>query len=139
MGISLVSSTMTPSANSISIYKAQSKDIELDITKPSQDIDGNPIDVPFDLTGCTLVFQVRAQPGDAKLLISKTSASSAQILFQTPYTIGKAYIYIDFTDTKFMEPGKYYFDVWVIRPNTKRYPVIENSEFIIKQPVSRID
>ena len=139
MGISLVSSTMSPAPNLVELYKGQDKDIELILTETAFDVDKNPIDVPFDLTGCTLYFQVRSSGESTIIVIGKKSTDITQILIETPPVCGKAIIHISHADTEYLEPGKYLFDVWVKRVDGKRYPVVELSEFVIKLPITIID
>lgn len=139
MGISILQSTMSRSPNAIEIYKGASKDIELDIKQPGEDVDGNPLDDAFDLTDCTVYFCVRKELDHPKALITKTSVLNSEIDLILPLIAGKAIIFISYNDTKLMTPGVYYFDVWVKKPDGKRFPVVEPSEFIILPAVTYID
>lgn len=136
MGISIVKSNMSQSPNLIEVYRGASKEIELDIKKPGTDVDGNPIDEPFDLTGCTVYFSVRKEVTSPKVLIVKSSVLDTEITLSLPLTDGKATIILDYLDTKLMEPGKYVFDVWVKKSDGKRFPVVEPSEFVILPAVT---
>lgn len=138
MGLSIQNSNMSESPNLIEVYKGASKEIELEIKKPDEDVDGNSIESDFDLTGCTLYFSVRKSLNDPRSLIGKTSDDSDQIEILEPLVEGGAIIYLDYTDTNLMEPGKYFFDVWVKKPDGKRFPVIEPSEFVILPAVTVI-
>lgn len=139
MGISYVQSTMSKSPNVIEVYRGASKDVEINIKKPGVDIDGNKLDEPFNLTDCTLYFSVRKEVGHHKVLIYKTSDTTSEIELIAPLTNGKAMIYLSYLDTKFMEAGRYYFDVWVKKLDGKRFPVVEPSEFIVLPAVTFLD
>ncbi len=139
MGISIPQSTMSKSANALEVYRGQSRDVELITTAPVVDVDGNPKAVPFDLTGCILYFTVKLTGNSSKTLISKNSTDSSQILIETPAKLGKAIIYLLPADTKYLEPDKYQFDVWVRQPTGEVYPVVEVSEFVVLQPITMVD
>ncbi len=131
MGINILQSTMSPNANTILVYKGASKDVDLKIVKDIKDPNGNPFEVPFDLTGCSLFFTVRKTLQDPKYIIYKTTNDSSQIAVSNDPTTGDAIVFIGFIDTELLEPGLYYFDVWVQEPSGKRYPVVEPSEFMV--------
>ena len=138
MGISIDKSSLTSSPNIIELYKGQSKDIPMLVTKPALDTEGNLIDIPFNLDGCTLFFSVRLDEDSPDILISKVSTDPEQIQILTPFEDGKSVIFISYQDTLYMEPGRYRFDVWVELPNDKRFPVVEPSDFVVKKSITRI-
>lgn len=137
MGISLSKSTISPTPNAIEVYKGASKDVALAITRTVDDVNGKAEDIPFDLTGCTLTFSLRTNAASPELILSKVSTDPTQIAIDADLLKGLATIFIDFTDTKDMEPGSYQFDVWVDEPSGKRYPVVEPAEFKIKPAITR--
>jgi hypothetical protein len=138
MGLTISQSTMSASPNSLEIYRGQSKEVELKITKKDKDVDGNDIEVPLPLDGCTIYFSVVKTLNDNKILISKSSVDVDQISITMPYSDGKAVIYIEHTDTLYLAPGKYFFDVWVKKPDGKRFPVVSPSEFVILPAITLV-
>ena len=131
MSISASGSNITKSSNSIELFRGQSKDLELTITQVE---DGE--ESALDLTGSTVYFTLKKKPGDAVALVSKTSASALDIEILSPAEDGIAKIYINPLDTSGLEADKYFFDVWVKLSSGKRFPVIEVSDFIIKEPIT---
>jgi hypothetical protein len=139
MALTAVNSKITKSGNAIEIYKGQSKDIEVDLTQPGIDPRTNlPADVSVDLAGAVMYCSVRSEPGNPILLIKKVSTDVTQISFTAPTTSGVAVIHFGPLDTYKLEADTYVFDVWVVLSGGKTYPVIEVSEFIVKQPVTII-
>jgi len=47
-------------------------------------------------------------------------------------------VYLNPEDTSLLNAQIYYFDVWVKLSGGKRYPVIEPSEFVVKEPLTVI-
>lgn len=139
MALTKVASTLTKSSNAIEIYKGQSKDLQVTILESGLlPRTGLPGDVPVDLTGADIYFSVRHRPGDPTLLISKNSEDDTQITIETPAICGICTIHLDPTDTYKLEADHYVFDVWAVLSSGKTYPVIEVSEFIVKEPVTVI-
>lgn len=128
MGQRLVSSNITPSANTVQIYRGQSKTLEVVVKDDSCN--------PVDLTGATVFFSVKMNSTDPTALITKSSTDSTQILILTPTINGIAQIFIKPLDTQYLEIDTYIFDVWVQLPSGNRYPVIPISEFIIQAGVT---
>lgn len=137
MAISNSSSNISKSSSSIEVYQGESKDMELEIVQEVDDVDGNPEEVPVDLTGAKVCFTVRKSVGDSEVKIFKDSTNVLDIEILTPATEGFATIYLTSDDTLLLDPGKYVFDVWVTLSSGKRLPVIEVSDFIVKEPVTK--
>ena len=139
-GLTQSSSTMSKSANSLEVYRGQSDSLQIGIVRDEEDPNCKckPSEVAQDLTGATVYFTVRLRIGDTETVIKKTSVNILEIQIQTPATNGIATIYINPEDTSLLNSGTYYFDVWVKLAGGKQYPVIEPSEFIIKEPVTVI-
>lgn len=85
----------------------------------------------YDLTGKTVTLTVKRSsqqvvppPGFAKAFIQDTRIKS-----RTSATIVPA-------DSKFMEPARYVYDVWVIASPTSRDVVIPLSPFVIEAAVT---
>ena len=128
MAISIVSSNINKSANTIEIYRGQSKTFEVTIVDDS----GNPA----DLLGATLYFSVKRDLYDQTPIIRKTTATSLEAEILIPTTQGKARFYLVPTDTIVSDVGKYIFDIWVRLASGRVYPVVEPSEFNIKAGVT---
>lgn len=139
-GITSASSTMTKSANTLEVYKGQSENLEISIVSDGEDPNCRckPCEVPQDLTGAVIYFTVRSAIGDPEALISKSSTNALEIQIGAPPTDGIATIYLNPEDTSLLKAMTYYFDVWVKLPGNKRYPVIEPSEFIVKEALTVI-
>lgn len=139
MALTKVASTLTKSSNAVEVYKGQSKDLQIKIVEDGVDpVSGKPGDVPVPLTGATVYCSVRTRPGNPELLISKVSTDSTQITIETPAINGICTIHLIPTDTYKLDADTYVFDVWVVLSGGKTYPVIEVTEFIVKEPVTVI-
>jgi hypothetical protein len=138
MSISGLSSNITSSSNSIELYQSESKDLDLLIVKEVKDINGVQIEEPVDLAGVIIYFSVRTKASSPELLIGKDSTNILAIEILAPTTSGMAIIHLFSDDTKHMAPGDYVFDVWVILTNGKKVPVVEISEFTVKEAVTKI-
>jgi hypothetical protein len=138
MGVSFVKSTMSPSPNSISLYKAQTKIVQLNITELTADVDGNLVPTPFNLTGCSLYLTVRTNGDSPRVTIAKSTANSAQISITSPPTLGQAVITFVPIDTQFLICDKYQYDVWVVTSSNQQFPVIEVSDFIVQIPITQL-
>jgi len=137
MAISGSSSNITSSSSSIELYQGESKDLELEIVEEVKQTDGTLAEEPVNLTGAKVCFTVRKAVGDPEVKIAKDSLSALEIEILTPATDGLATIHILTDDTSLLSPGKYVFDVWVVLSSGKKVPVIEVSEFIVKEPVTK--
>ena len=137
MSISGSSSNISKSSSSIEVYQGESKDLELEIVQEVDQVDGTTSDEPVDLTGGKVCFTVKKDIDDPGAKITKTSDNALEIEILTPAEDGKATIHLVSDDTINCEPGKYFFDVWVVLSSGKKVPVIEVSEFIIKRPITR--
>jgi len=138
MSISSVSSNITKSSNSIEVFQGESLDLELEVTTIVTATDGTESEQPVNLTGSTVYFCVRRSTGDPELLIDKDSGSALEIEILTPATDGLALIHLVPDDTKNLPAGEYVFDVWVVLSSGKQVPVVEVSEFKVKEPVCRL-
>jgi hypothetical protein len=136
MALSSVASTISKSANAIEVWRGQSKDIELTITQEVIE-NSETVTRPLPLTGATLYFQVRSRPQDTETLISKSSVVSGEITI-TDSDNGIVTIHLVPDDTKYLAADAYVFDVWIKLTGNQRYPIIEVSEFTVKQPVTVI-
>lgn len=137
MSLSSSSSNITKSSSSIELYQGESKDLELEIVKEVDDVDGNPQEEPVDLTSAKVCFTVRKTVDDPVVQIAKDSTNVLDIEILTPTTSGMVMIYLAASDTQNMEPGNYVFDIWVVLSSGKKLPVIEVSDFIVKEPVTK--
>lgn len=137
MSVSQLSSNITKSSSSIELYQGESKDLNLEIVQSLEQPDGNEIEVPVDLTGAKICFTVRKKIGDPEVKIHKDSTNALDVEILTPEENGLAIIHILTGDTNLLDPGSYVFDVWVILSSGKKVPVIEPSEFLIKEPVTK--
>lgn len=138
MSISQVSSNITKSSNSIEVFKGESKDLELEVTQIGEDIDGNDEEQPVDLTGSTVYFTVREQASSPEALISKNSTNALDIEIVDPATGGFALIHLSPDDTKMLNADQFVFDIWLVLSSGKQVPVVEVSEFIVKEPVTKL-
>lgn len=138
MSIAVISSNITKNSNTIDLYQGESRDIELEVVEDIPDVNGVLAEQPVDLTGAAIYLSVRSKPSSPELLLSKNSTNTASIEINTPPTSGLVTIHMVSADTKFMFPGGYVFDVWVVLASGKSVPVIEISEFIIKEPVTKL-
>lgn len=138
MSISGTSSNITKSSNSIDLYQGESKDLDLSIVKEVKDINGVPVEQPVDLTGATIYFCVRRKVNSPDLLIAKNSTNILDIEILTPLTDGLAIIHLASDDTRNMEAGEYVFDIWIVLSSGKKTPVVEVSEFIVKEAVTKL-
>lgn len=137
MAISGASSNITSSSSSIEVYQGESKDLELEIVQEVEQPDETVVEEPVDLTGSKVCMTVRKTVGDPERKIAKDSTNALDIEILTPATDGMVIIHIVPDDTMNLDPGKYVFDVWVVLSSGKRLPVIEVSEFIVKEPVTK--
>ena len=137
MSISGSSSNITKSSSSIEVYQGESKDLELEIVQDEEQPSGSTIEVPVDLTGAKVCMTVKKNIGDPTPRFFKSSDNILEVEILTPATDGKATIYIVPEDTLNLDPGKYFFDVWVVLSSGKKVPVIEVSEFNVKEPVTK--
>lgn len=138
MSISGLSSNITKSSNSIDLYQGETKDLDLLVVREVKDVNNNPVEEPVDLTGATIYFSVRRSASSPDLLIGKDSTNLLAIEIVAPATSGTAIIHLLADDTKNMPPGEYVFDIWVVLSSGKRSPVVEISEFIVKEAVTKL-
>lgn len=137
MAISGLSSNITKSSSAIEVYQGESRDVELEVVQDVEQIDGTFLEEPVDLTGAKVCFTVRKEVGNPEVKISKDTDNVLEAEILTPATDGLATIYLVPVDTLYLERGDYVFDIWVVLSNGKKLPVIEVSEFIVKEPVTK--
>ena len=136
----IISSTITKSAMALSVWKGQTLDIELEVVKDEVQPDGSILEVPENLTGALVKFTVRVGPSFPEALVFKTSDDPAQIEILSPETDGLIVIHLVPEDTSGLEVSSqepYLFDVWVGLSGGEQGPVIEVSEFIVKEPITK--
>lgn len=138
MSVSQVSSNITKSSNSIEVFKGESKDLELEVTKIAKNAEGNDVEQPVDLTGSAVHFTVRTMAASPEVLISKDTTNALDVEIQTPATDGLVLIHLVPLDTKNLPAGEYVFDIWLVLSSGKQVPVVEVSEFIVKEPVTKL-
>lgn len=99
------------------------------------DTDGQPI----DLTGSTVVFEVKRQPEPRRLsptdevVVRKTSddANEIEILDQTvETTLGQCVVKLVPADTEFLAPGTYAYSIDVVTGVGERYTVARGRIFL---------
>lgn len=137
MSIGQTSSNITKSSSSIEIYQGESKDLDLEIVQEVDQVDGTTTEEPVDLTGAKVCFTVKKKVTDPTPLIAKDSTNALDIEILSPPEDGLAVIHIVNDDTFNLEAGNYVFDVWVSLSNGKKAIVIEPSEFIVNEPVTK--
>jgi hypothetical protein len=138
MSISGVTSNITKSSNSVDLYQGETKDLDLLIVKEVKDVNDVTVEEPVDLTGATIYFSVRRKASAPELLIGKDSTNILSIEIVAPPTSGQVIIHMLADDTKHMAAGEYVFDIWVVLSSGKRAPVVEISEFIVKEAVTKL-
>lgn len=137
MAISTVSSNIRKSSSSIEVYRGQSQDIEYEIVQAQDGECGEELS-PVDLTGSSIYLTVRTEPSSPTALIEKNSSNALDIEIPTPVEDGIVIVHFSSDDTKDLEANEYVFDVWLQLSSGKRVPVIEVSEFVVKEPVTKI-
>lgn len=110
----------------------------LSVVEDVKDVHGVLCEQPVDLTGASVYFSVRTTNGSPVLLIGKDTTDSANIEIIPPDTCGNAVVHISPIDTQHMDPGEYVFDIWVVLSTGKRIPVIEPSEFVVKETPTKL-
>lgn len=136
MSIDLTSSTLSKSPRSLEVWKGQSLDIELEVVKLQTQAGGFDIEIPEDLTGATAKFTVRRAVGDPAVTFQKTTDNVAEIEILAPSIDGMMVVHIVPSDTENLDADTYMYDMWVELSSGDRGPVIEVSEFIVKEPIT---
>lgn len=138
MSRSLDVSNITKSSNAISIFKGETKDIELPVTRATKQPDGSFADLVVDLTSAKITFTMKKTAEDSRPLIKKTTDDPTEIEVVGDPVDGEALIHLVPADTLNMEPGDYLFDIWIELSPTEHFPLVENAKFELKQPVTRL-
>ncbi len=138
MSVIQTSSNLTKSSNSIEVFKGESKDLELEVTQIVENAEGNDEEQPVNLTGAVVHFTVRELASTPEVLISKDSTSALDIEILVPETNGVALVHLSPDDTKNLSAQQYVFDIWVVLSSGSQVPVVEVSEFIVREPVTKL-
>ncbi len=118
-------------AQTIEVFKGQSKTWLLSVKE-------DPGGGPADLTGAKLYFTVRKTLDAVAAVIEKTSDVITEIEILAPEIDGQARVFLSPSDTNNLTIGDYVYDMWLELASGRRYPIIDPSPFIIKQPVTII-
>lgn len=119
----MASKTTQLGADTIEIYKGESKTLLLTVLDENRD--------PQDLTGATLTMTVRKRITDTATVITKVSTTVTEIEIQAPATGGLAKIFLTPADTSSLAPGDYVYDIWTELASGRKSPVIKPSQFVI--------
>lgn len=139
MALPLTVSTITKNTDTISVYKGETKDIQITIIQDGiVEETGKPGEIPVPLDGAMVYFSVKDRVSNPRSLIYKTSADPTEITIEQPPKNGVVTIHLLAEDTINLEADTLVFDVWVRLSNGKQYPVIEVSEFALTQPVTLV-
>ncbi len=123
-----------------SIVQGEAKSFILTFTSPDLVTTANP-QGRVDLTGTTVRYCVKEDPGDETAIIDKTSDIPTEILIltQSGTTLGRARVFFVPTDTSVHDPGDYFYDAWAILPGDERHATLLPSPFRIIDGVCDID
>lgn len=120
-------SPATAPVNTLTIIRGTSKTLELTITDSAGAI--------VDITGCTVIFTIKDDLYNQLPLVQKMSTNPLEVEITEP-RLGKALIYLTPADTHDLDPVVYVYDVWLVLTNTKRYAVIQPTDFVLKPGVT---
>lgn len=115
--------------NSVEIIRGSSLTLRLSVTDEG--------DKPVNLSGAQIYFTVKVQVEDVDPVFQKSTHNASELEIDDA-TGGVARVYITPADTQKLDARKYFFDVWVILNNGRRFPVIPVSEFVVKPGVTVI-
>lgn len=113
--------------NSIFLTQGAARTLTMSVTDSSGAV--------VNLTGATVVFTVKVRSSDTAVVFRKTSSDPTQIQI-VDARAGLVSIFIEAADTKYRNPQEYIFDIWVIEPSGRPYPVIQPSPFVIQPGVT---
>jgi len=118
--------------NELVVVRGQSKKWLLTVT----DEDG----VAYSLESGEVRMSVKKDEKADKAGIYKVSTDTDEIEIVTPQTdegnTGKAYIYLKPADTIALEPGDYWYDVWVKNAAGDWSPVVKKARFTIEWSIT---
>jgi hypothetical protein len=124
-----MSSTMLTAENSLFIVRGASKTLQMTILNE----DGTPV----NLTDCRILLTVKAKITDGLPLIQKDTSQVDQIEI-TNARYGIAQVYFVPADTASLDTIEYIYDVWLILPTLRRFPVIPPAPFVVNPSVTVI-
>ena len=101
--------------NSVQLIRGTSKTLQLSV------VDSNR--KPVNLSGATIIMTVKNTVDNLKNVFQKTTNDPTQILITDPFG-GIAQIFINPSDTQYLDIKQYVFDVWVILTSGARYAVV---------------
>ncbi len=113
-------------ANTLVLYRGQTKRLDLVLA------DGG---VPLDLTGGRVLFTVKKSRDAVDAIIQKSSDNGPDQIDVVNAKQGVVAIYLLTNDTRVLDEGRYFYDVWAevsAGGSTARFPVIEPTFFIVK-------
>ena len=113
--------------STILVARGETKTLRLTITQEGG--------TPLDLTSATLYMTVKRFMDDKSILIAKVSTNPLQISITRPKH-GEAEIYLVSSDTRALAPTDYVYDIWVVLPGDKRYPVILPGQLTVEASIT---
>lgn len=113
------------------IYKGQDKDYGIRVAKS----DGKQ-----DLTSCQLLFYIREIVGGIAV-VTKDSDEAGEITIAVNQVTnkGEATLTLEDTDTSLLGCGRYYYDLWLVDPASKRDPILTGYFWILDVAPSVVD
>jgi hypothetical protein len=96
--------------NGFETYRGERRILAFEVTEP--DTNDPTKEVPTDLTDYKVWFTVKLHPESKEVLFQYTSDDITEIDIPNPLD-GVAIIYIAPADTRSLDPGDYYYDVWI--------------------------
>jgi len=129
--------TYDPSCNDKNLPRGDARRFLLTIREPKTGVNQTPDRI--DLTGATIIFEVKKRPEPRRLcptddvVVRKTSddANEIEILDQTQdETLGQCRIRLQGADTEFLQPGVYAYSVKVITATGDTYTVVDGRIFL---------
>lgn len=128
--------TYSPTSNDKNLPRGNSRNYRLTVREPATG--DNPSPGAIDLTGATVVFEMKKQPENNRLsptdapVVTKTSdnINEVEILAQAGDTLGQVLIKLRPEDTKFLQPGTYAYSVKVTTAFGDVYDVVSGRIFL---------
>src|SRR6266851_1575561 len=87
----------------------------------------------FDLTGATVLFSLKANPGDTAFVLQKSSATGG-VVISNPATAGLATLTLNASDTAALQEATYQMDVQVTDSQLKKHTLIKGTVTFIQHP-----
>lgn len=128
--------TYNPSSNDKNLPRGNSRNYRLTVREPATGANPNPDAI--DLTGATIVFEMKKQPERNRLqptdpvVVTKTSdnLNEVEILSQTGDTLGQCLVKLVPEDTRYLQPGTYAYSVQVTTAFGDVYDVVSGRIFL---------